>query len=273
MTNPTKRSLLYWTSHIPSKTTPTRRNRRNPRRIQKAQKGIQRRTIPTPAKTHDMGPCHRIVSRRAPNATRKTTPTNPTRNRRGPQVRRRPSKTRNHQRVLESLCSQLLLRQEERWQTATRTRLSTPQQMDEKEQKRLSPHSPNHRQTERVYAIHQIRRTMGIQQHPHQKRRRMESCIPNPRRIVRAYSNVLRPHQLPCDIPNDDEYNIPQRSSPRMALSLHGRHCHPHKATTRRITPTTPHPTLKINSPRPQQTRKRRPLPQIRKMCLCARRN
>ncbi len=46
---------------------------------------------------------------------------------------------------MKPLRSQLLLRQKERWEIMTHTRLSPYQQMDEEEPKRLPPHSPDYR--------------------------------------------------------------------------------------------------------------------------------
>ena len=67
-----------------------------------------------------------------------------------------------------------------------------------------------------------VTHTMGVQQHPDQRRRRMESHIPNTQRIVQANRNVLRAHKLARYLPNDDEYHLPYRGHSRMALRIHG---------------------------------------------------
>ena len=64
--------------------------------------------------------------------------------------------------IMESICRQLLLRQKERWQTLTGTRLPTAQQMDKEKPKRIPTHPIRRRQTRRMHPLHQIRHQMGI---------------------------------------------------------------------------------------------------------------
>ena len=55
----------------------------------------------------------------------------------------------------------------------------------------------------------------------------MESCLLNPQRSIWTNSNVLQPHQLSGNLPNDDEYYLPHQGRSRLAVSIHGWYCHP----------------------------------------------
>src|SRR6266404_9723158 len=101
----------------------------------------------------------------------------------------------------------------------------------------------------------------------------MESHLPDPRRTVRTNSNVLRTHEFPRNISNDDEHHIPYRSRSRMAIRIHGRHRNPHKTRKRRNEPTTSRTTPTLHSPHASQTRTKRPIPKTRKMRLRTKRN
>ena len=138
---------------------------------------------------------------------------------------------RNDQSWQRALCSQLLLCEESRRKITTSTRLPTPKQVHEKEQKRIPINSPSNRQTSRMHPVYEIRHNMGIQQYQNQGRRQTEGGIPHAPRPVRTFGNVLRPHKLPSYLPSNDERNLPNRGSLRMAIGIHGRHCHPHKTT------------------------------------------
>ena len=71
----------------------------------------------------------------------------------------------------------LFLRTEKGWQTSASSRLSKLEQMDSAEQV-PSPLDPRpHSQHRRKDAVHEIRRSMGIQQYSHQARRRMEGRL------------------------------------------------------------------------------------------------
>src|SRR6266446_4443799 len=101
----------------------------------------------------------------------------------------------------------------------------------------------------------------------------MESRLPDPRRTVRTNSNVLRTHELPCNVSNDDEHHIPHRSRSRMAIRIYGRHCNPHKTRKQRNGPTTPRTTPALHSSYASQTRAKRSIPKTRKMRLRTKRN
>src|SRR5258708_7183948 len=77
-----------------------------------------------------------------------------------------------------------LFDEEERWQTSTSTRLSSDKQVDKKKPQRLPPYSSNYRPSKWMHTIHQIRYTMGIQQHMYKTWGRMESGLPYPGRAL-----------------------------------------------------------------------------------------
>ena len=58
--------------------------------------------------------------------------------------------------IMESLCSQLLLRKEEGRQTPTGAGLPTVEQVDQEESKRIPTHPICSRQARRMHFIHQI---------------------------------------------------------------------------------------------------------------------
>src|SRR6266403_3164326 len=114
---------------------------------------------------------------------------------------------------------------------------------------------------------------MGIQQHPNQGRRRMESRLLDPRRAIRTNSNVLWTYELPRNLPDDDEHHIPHRSRSRMAIRIHGRHRDPHETRKQRNGPTTPRTTPTLHPSYASQTRTKRSVSKTRKMRLRTKRN
>src|ERR1700678_4271851 len=101
----------------------------------------------------------------------------------------------------------------------------------------------------------------------------MEGGLPHQRRAVRANRHVFRPYELTGDLPDDDEHHLSKRSCTRMAVGLHGRHRHPYQTKERRNGAATPAKAHGLHTPRPRQTRTKRPIPKTRKMRLCKRRN
>src|SRR5580658_3246199 len=97
--------------------------------------------------------------------TSQTNPTQPKREEGNAQIRRRTLETRHDTRVEKPIRSQLLFHKEEGRQTTTSTGLSTNQQMDKEEPKRFPVNPTNHRPTQWVYSVHQVRCPLGIQQH------------------------------------------------------------------------------------------------------------
>ena len=145
--------------------------------------------------------------------------------------------------------------------------------MDKEKPKCLPTNPTNYWPAQRVYVIHQVWHPLGIQQHSNQTGRRMEGGLPHAWRSIWTNSHVFRVNQLPGDIPNDDEHHFSKRSGPRMAIGIHGQHCHPYKAiqwrngtTTQTTAQTTdPSSTWKIGNTRP--------IPQIREMQILEMRN
>ena len=83
-------------------------------------------------------------------------------------------------RIMESLRSELLLREEKGWKTTASPRLSSNKQMDHEKSQRLATNPPGHRPTTGMYTIHQSQHPLGVQQYTNQRRRRVESHLPHP---------------------------------------------------------------------------------------------
>ena len=101
----------------------------------------------------------------------------------------------------------------------------------------------------------------------------MESGVPYAPRTFRTSGNVFRSHELPSHLPSDDERNLSDGGSPRMAISVHGRYCHPHKAPQRRIRRTTQTTAQTINPPSTRKTKNARPVSQAREVRIPETRN
>ena len=124
-----------------------------------------------------------------------------------------------------------------------------------------------------MHPVYKIRHQMGIQQHQNQRRRWMESRVPNTPRPLWTPCNVLWTHKFPHNISSDDEWNLQDGSGSRMAISIHGRHRYPHKTPQWRNGTTTRMATQTINSPSTRKTGDTRPIPQTRKMQIPKTRN
>src|SRR5258707_1245443 len=131
-------------------------NKGNPDRIPTTSEGIQRRGIATITPSYHLGSCSRTTPGSPYILAWTTSPSNTKRDRRGTKVCSRTPEKGHHPRIMESICSKLLLRQKERRQASTGTRLLTNKQMDEKKPQYLSSYSPNHRPSKRVHTIHQV---------------------------------------------------------------------------------------------------------------------
>src|SRR5579863_1151008 len=98
----------------------------------------------------------------------------------------------------------------------------------------------------------------------------MEGSLLNKRGTFRTNGDVLRSHQLPSHLPNDDEHYIRPGNSRTMANHIHGRHGYTYSKTGRRDRATTPRTTPYICSTHPRKITRTQSLPQTRKMHLQA---
>ncbi len=97
----------------------------------------------------------------------------------------------------------------------------------------------SHQPTARLHIVHKGGRLMGLQQHQNQRRRRMESCIPNTRGTVRTNCDVLWTHKLTCYLPDDDEYHLSNQGRSRVALHVYGQHRNPYQTRRKQNRTTT----------------------------------
>ena len=237
-------------------------------RIHQTQKSIQWRKIPMTPKTHHMG-SRNWTTFRSTHYNARTTPTpQPKRNQRGSQVCIRTPCVGHHTRIVEPICSKLLLCKERGWKTMTSSGLQTNQQMDNEKLQHLPINSPSHWPTQRLHTLYKSWCSMGIQQHLNQRRRQMESHLPYSGRTIWTYHNVLWSHQFPSHFSNNDEHHLLDWSHTRMAIGLYGWHCHPHKTRKTWNKPTTCPPPLPICPPHAKQTWTKWLIPQTRKMWL-----
>jgi hypothetical protein len=86
-------------------------------------KSLQWGEIPVAAATHNLGSRNRTPPQCTDYPPCVTPPAKSIGARRNAKICGRTPSLRNHPRVMESICSQLLLHQEERWETAPRTGL------------------------------------------------------------------------------------------------------------------------------------------------------
>jgi hypothetical protein len=117
-----------------------------------------------------------------------------------------------------------------------------------------------HCESQRSQPIHQVRHSLGIQQHTNTRWRSMEGSVHHQSRSLQTTSDVLRDDQLPSHLPDHDERTIQRRTPTRLAVDLHGRHPHTHP-----IRPPIPPNKSPSN---PQQAAQARSLPQTREMRL-----
>jgi hypothetical protein len=121
-------------------------------------------------------------------------------------------------------------------------------------------HPRAHRESQRSQPIHQIRHSLGVQQHTNTRWRPMESSVCHKSRPLRTTSDVFRDDQLPSHLPDHDERVIQRGTSTRLALDLYGRHPHTH--------PIRPPIPSNKSPPNSRQTAQTRPLPQTREVRL-----
>ena len=115
---------------------------------------------------------------------------------------------------------------EERQMIMTNSRLPIPQSMDSQECTSSSFDLRHYGQNQSLWSqiFHQIRHTMGIQQHPNQSWRPMESSLQNQYRTIRTNGYVLWTMQFAGHIPSYDEWYPQRRTQRRMGHCLYGWH-------------------------------------------------
>src|SRR5712672_997388 len=96
-----------------------------------------------------------------------------------------------HPSIQEPLCRPLLFHQKERWETPTRSGLPTVEPVDSSEYVSPPVNPSTHQQSSCPSSVHQIRHTMGVQQRPYPKRRRVEGGLHHQRRTIRTNGHVL----------------------------------------------------------------------------------
>jgi hypothetical protein len=138
---------------------------------------VQRRKSPTLPRTKNLGSHDRTQERRPSDTTRKNLCPHP-RRKEGPQkVHQRTPQEGVHSTLKKPLHHPLLLHQKERWQTSTRPRLPMPQQTHHMQLLPTTTYPRAHSLSPRRCLVLKIRRTMGIQQHPHQETGPMEGSV------------------------------------------------------------------------------------------------
>src|SRR5712672_3283020 len=78
------------------------------------------------------------------------------------QIRQRTPCQRIHSTLEEPLCCTILLHQEEGWKVTPRTRLPTPERMDDTQSLPTTPHPTVDQPRQDEEALHQIRRPLGL---------------------------------------------------------------------------------------------------------------
>ena len=91
------------------------------------------------------------------------------------------------------------------WLKTDGSRLLLSKQTYHMEQLSALHHLPTHQQTQGLPIFHKDWSSVGLQQHTHQRRRQMESCLHLPPWIFQANNNVLWIMQFPFHFPDNDE--------------------------------------------------------------------
>ena len=108
-----KRPLFYWQGH--DRKHDHRRETKHPRPIPATRQIILGTRIPEVTQTYNMGSRHQTASGSPQHFTRTSPTSHAGGNRGGKEIRRRAFAAKHHPTIVESLRSQLLLCQEERW--------------------------------------------------------------------------------------------------------------------------------------------------------------
>ncbi len=138
--------------------------------------------------------------------------------------RQRATSQRIHPTIEITLFLSILLHKEERRKATTGSRLPKTKLPDSQKPVPLATHPRANRSNTTRPKIHQTGHTMGVQQRPYQRRRRMEGSLQNQFRPLRTMRHVLQTNQLPKYIPNHDGYYFPRVDINRRGHSLYGRH-------------------------------------------------
>ena len=152
-------------------------NSTNPKRILPTLPRIQRDRIETIPTTTRMGPRHRAKTRTPRKHAREGIRPNSARTRSARNIPPRAPRQGIHHRVQKSICSPILLRQKERRKAPTGTGLLKTQRMDPPKRHTTPTHPRTHCKSPRGQPIHQIRHSLGIQQHTDTRWRPMEGSI------------------------------------------------------------------------------------------------
>src|SRR6266702_164183 len=112
-------------------------------------------------------------------------------------IRQRTTSQGIHPPIKVTLFLSILLHKEERRKTTTGSRLPKTKLPNSQEPIPLATHPRTDRPDTTRPEIHQTGYTMGIQQCPYQRRRRMEGSLQNQFRPLRTMRHVLRTNQLP----------------------------------------------------------------------------
>jgi hypothetical protein len=126
---------------------------------------IQRSRIEAIPATTRVGPRHRAKARPSRTHARESVRPDPTRTRSTHSVPQRTPRQGIHHRVQKPIRGPILLRQKERREAPTSAGLPETQRMDPPKCHTAPTHPRAHRESQRSQPIHQIRHSLGIQQH------------------------------------------------------------------------------------------------------------
>ena len=147
----------------------------------------------------------------------------------------------------------------------TGTRLSMTQWVDHQELLPTTSDLWTHSMHSRCKEVYQSRHKMGVQQHLYQRRWQTQGCIHYKPRAVRTYGYVFWANQFPHHFSDNDECNLHQRNSRRMADCIYGWHSSGHQRWF-----GVPWEMCSSNARKFEKTW---PLPQTREMCLWSEKN
>ena len=133
--------------------------------------------------------------------------------------------SRSHSEIKIMICSTMLLYSKEGQITMVGTRLQEAQSGYNKGQNTTTINWRSNQQAQESKILQQIGSNLGIQQCLDQRRRQMESCIPDQHRAIQTTSHVFWTMQFARNVSMNDKQYIPRTVPQRGIGKLYGQLC------------------------------------------------
>ena len=130
--------------------------------------------------------------------------------------------SKSHSEIKIKICSTMLLHSKEGWISIVGTKLQEAQSDYDKGQNAITINWRSNWQVQGSEILQQIGSNLGIQQHPNQRRRWIESCISNQQRAIWTTGHVFQTMQFAGNVSKNDEQYIPRTTPWRSIGKLYG---------------------------------------------------